>query len=216
MFDINSLPEEIFKYVKNYKYKVDNIGRSDDLVIIFENDYILKISNDKDKLLNEKNKIDYLNDKLPTPKSILFLSNNDKYYYLRTCVNGDSLISDRFIKNPPLLVELLVKAIKLLRKLDNTLVPFKSSDNEGKSFVHGDLCLPNVLVDENNEISGFIDLDNSGLGDAWYDYSWVLWSLEYNLKTDEYHKMLLDKLNILFDINKYNQYIPLEYRKENN
>ena len=51
-------------------------------------------------------------------------------------------------------------------------------------------------------------------GDKWYDYSWLLWSLNYNLKTDEYNRVLLDKLGIEFEENKYNEYIPKEYRGE--
>ena len=111
-----------------------------------------------------------------------------------------------------MLVDILCKVIRILRKVDHYNCPFKSKDNIGNDFVHGDLCLPNILVDENNIFVGFIDLDNAGLGDKWYDYSWLLWSLQYNLKTDKYNKVLLDKLNIDFNISKYNKYIPTEYR----
>lgn len=212
MIKIDTLPIEILEYVYYLSYKIDDIGRSDDKVIIFEDKYILKISDNKERLLNEKNKIDFLNGKLPVPKSILFTYYNDKYYYLRTIINGESLISDRFINNPSLLISLLAKAVKLLRSLDNVEIPFKSSDSEGSSFIHGDLCLPNIYVNSNNEISGFIDLDNCGLGDPWYDYAWMLWSLEYNLKNKEYNQMLLNEIGISFEEDKYELYIPKEYR----
>ena len=75
------------------------------------------------------------------------------------------------------------------------------------------MCLPNIYFDDNNEFIGFIDLNASGLGDPWIDYAWMLWSLEYNLKTTKYHHLLLEKLNIKFDIDKYNYYIPVEYQK---
>ena len=55
-------------------------------------------------------------------------------------------------------------------------------------------------------------MDNSGLGDRWYDYSWLLWSLEYNLKTDKYNKVLLDRLGLKFDSEKYDEYIPEDKR----
>ena len=117
--------------------------------------------------------------------------------------------------NPDLLIDVLINVINTLRKLDNYKCPFNSIDNYGNDFVHGDLCLPNILVDNDNKFAGFIDLDNSGLGDKWYDYSWLLWSLEYNLKTSKYNKVLLDRLNLKFDKEKYNKYIPEEYRKNN-
>ena len=209
---MDSFPKEILDYVNGLNFVRNDIGRSSDLVYIFEDKYILKTSNNKDRLLNEKNKIDYLENKLPVPKSILFTSLDDKYYYLRTNIKGESLIHERFINNPELLIDVVVKAVKILGKLDGTDIPFESSDNSGSSFVHGDLCLPNILVGEDNEIAGFIDLDNSGLGDVWYDYSWLLWSLEYNLKTNQYNQKLLNRLGIEFDAEKYIKYIPESYR----
>ena len=47
--------------------------------------------------------------------------------------------------------------------------------------MHGDLCLPNLFVDDNNKFIGFIDVGNCGKGDKYFDYSWLLWSLEFNI-----------------------------------
>lgn len=46
-------------------------------------------------------------------------------------------------------------------------------------LLHGDPCLPNVLV-MYNELSGFVDLGSAGLGDPRDDLVLALWSLEYN------------------------------------
>ena len=206
-------PRKIKDIVGNLEYKKDTTGRSGDLIYIFEDKYVLKISSNKERLLREKEKMDFLNNcNIPGIKSVLFLEEKDKSYNLMTYLKGYSLIDKRFIDNPELLIDVLVNVIKVLRSLDNTNCPFKSTDNEGNDFVHGDLCLPNIYVDENNNFAGFIDLDNLGLGDKWYDYSWLLWSLSYNLKTDKYNKVLLDKLNIEFNEEKYNKYIPEKYR----
>ena len=206
-------PAEINEIVNGINYNIDTIGRSEDKVYIFEDKYILKVSNDKSRLKDEKERIDFLsNCNIPCSKSICYAEENGKYYYLRTCINGDSLISKKFIDNPDLLIDTLVDVIKILRSIDKYNCPFKSKDNMGNDFVHGDLCLPNIFVDENNNFVGFIDLDNSGLGDKWYDYSWLLWSLGYNLKTDKYNKILLDKLGLEFNEEKYKKYIPEEYR----
>lgn len=208
-------PKEIDEIVKNLKYIIDDVGRSEDEVYIFEEKYILKISKDKNRLINEKERIDFLSQcGIPCSKSICYLEENNKCYYLRTYIKGYSLINPKFINNPELLIDILVNIIKILRSLDNYNCPFKSKDNIGNDFVHGDLCLPNILVDDNNNFAGFIDLDNSGLGDKWYDYSWLLWSLEYNLKTDKYNKVLLDKLNLEYNQEKNEKYIPEEYHRK--
>lgn len=206
-------PKEIKDIVGNLKYKKDTTGRSGDIVYIFEDKYALKISNIKERLQREKERIDFFNKcNIPSIKSILFLEENNKSYHLMTYLKGYSLIDKKYINNPELLIDTLVKVIKVLRSLDNIDCPFRSTDNDGNDFVHGDLCLPNIYVDENNDFVGFIDVENSGKGDKWYDYSWLLWSLAYNLKTDKYNKLLLDKLNIEFNEEKYNKYIPEEYR----
>ena len=41
----------------------------------------------------------------------------------------------------------------------------------------------------------------------------MLWSLEYNLGTDKYNEMLLKKIGVEFDENKYKEFIPKEYLK---
>lgn len=206
-------PDVINKYVNNLNYTIDKVGRSEDEVYIFDDKYILKISTDSNRLLREKERVDYLRtNNIPGSESICYVEENNKFYYLRTCIDGESLISKRFISNPDLLIKVLVKVVKVLRSLDNIDCPFKSADNIGDNFVHGDLCLPNIFVNKDNEFIGFIDLDNSGLGDKWYDYSWLLWSLEYNLKTNKYNKVLLDELKLDFNEEKYNMYIPEEYR----
>ena len=59
-----------------------------------------------------------------------------------------------------------------------------------------------------NEFVGFIDLDNAGLGDCWYDYAWLLWSVAYNLKTKAWIPYLLDECQLKFDEEKFRKYIP--------
>lgn len=61
----------------------------------------------------------------------------------------------------------------------------------GKTLLHGDYCLPNVIFDNWN-FSGFIDLGNGGVGDRHVDVFWGLWTLNFNLKTDKYSERFLD------------------------
>ena len=207
-------PKEINSIVGNLSYKKDNIGRSDDIIYNFSNKYILKISKNYNRLFREKEKTEWISKFIAGPKSLLFLNDNTYNYYLRECLNGESLISKRFIDNPNLLIDTINKIIIILRSLDDKECPFKSEENDGDDFVHGDLCLPNIFVNDKNEFIGLIDVENAGKGDKWYDYAWLTWSFEYNLKTDKYNKILWDKLGIEFDTNKYKKYIPIENIKE--
>ncbi len=62
---------------------------------------------------------------------------------------------------------------------------------ESNVLLHGDYCLPNLLLDNWN-FSGFIDLDGSGVGDRHIDLFWGAWSLSFNLSTDRYRDRFLD------------------------
>ncbi len=59
------------------------------------------------------------------------------------------------------------------------------------TLIHGDACLPNIMQ-ENGAFRSFIDLSMAGTGDRHIDLYWAVWSLQYNLKTDEYTDVFLD------------------------
>jgi kanamycin kinase len=44
---------------------------------------------------------------------------------------------------------------------------------------------------DNFSFKGFIDLGYGGLGDRHYDIYWGIWTLNNNLKTDEYRDIFL-------------------------
>jgi len=58
-------------------------------------------------------------------------------------------------------------------------------------LLHGDYCLPNILLD-NWQFSGFIDLGNAGIGDRHQDLIWGIWTLQFNLHTNAYADRFLD------------------------
>ena len=62
---------------------------------------------------------------------------------------------------------------------------------EQNTLLHGDYCLPNILLDD-WRFSGFIDLGNGGVGDRHVDLFWGAWTLNFNLKTDEYRERFFD------------------------
>jgi len=205
-------PEVIEEIVKGLSFQKDDIGRSGDTVFLFENRYVLKCSNDGEKLKREKEKTNWLRQYIPSVESVCFTEENNRYYYLRTALQGDTLIAERFMHDPEVLTDVLADVIGILRSLDQKECPFASLESKGDDFVHGDLCLPNTFVNGRNEFIGFIDVENAGKGDRWHDYAWLLWSMEYNLQTTKYHDVLLKKCGIMFDRGKYEKYIPAEFR----
>lgn len=58
--------------------------------------------------------------------------------------------------------------------------------------LHGDYCLPNILLDDAGHLTGFLDLGAAGCGDRHYDLFWGRWSLQYNLQTDRYGDRFFD------------------------
>jgi aminoglycoside phosphotransferase len=58
------------------------------------------------------------------------------------------------------------------------------------TLLHGDYCLPNIILD-NWKFSGFIDLGNGGVGDRHVGLFWAIWTLRYNLKTDQYRERFI-------------------------
>ncbi|MCL2629059.1 MAG: aminoglycoside 3'-phosphotransferase [Oscillospiraceae bacterium] len=59
------------------------------------------------------------------------------------------------------------------------------------TLLHGDYCLPNVIFND-WQFSGYIDLDNAGVGDRHVDLFWGAWTLWFNLKTDKYRQRFFD------------------------
>lgn len=66
-----------------------------------------------------------------------------------------------------------------------------SGSIKSDTLLHGDYCLPNLLLD-NWQFSGFIDLDHAGIGDRHIDLFWGAWTLQFNLKTDAFCQRFLD------------------------
>ncbi|MBQ6876192.1 MAG: phosphotransferase [Lachnospiraceae bacterium] len=59
------------------------------------------------------------------------------------------------------------------------------------TLIHGDACLPNLIM-ENGRFKSFIDFSLAGSGDRHIDLYWAIWSLQYNLGTEEYTDRFLD------------------------
>ena len=207
---MNPIPENIKFLIKNMPITEIKDGHcSGDLVYKVANKYILKVSSDVPRLEREREINDYLKSKLPVSESVAFEVENGQAFYLKTMVQGENLLEEKYQGNPFLTAEILAKAIKMIHSVDATDCKIFNEESKGDVFVHGDMCLPNILA-IGNEVSGIIDTESCGLGDPWIDYAWCIWSFEYNLGSKEYTPMLLGKLGIEFNETKYRQYINEE------
>lgn len=105
------IPNEIVRHINNLNYKVDDIGRSDSSVILFD-DYVLKIERVSSETENEIKLMKWLNGRLPVPKIIEHFVKDDKSYLLMTRLEGEMLSKDGDS------LELYTKAINKLKEID--------------------------------------------------------------------------------------------------
>lgn len=199
-------PKEIQQIIGNLTAaEITDYHRSGDKVYNVANKYILKVSTNIQRLQNELEKDAWGSQYIVAPKPVQFVVESEVAYYLRERLQGDNLCSPHYLSRPLVLIDLLAEAVKTLH---STKVDDKKYllDENCTTLVHGDFCLPNILA-QDDKIVGYIDLGDAGIGDPWMDYAWCIWSLEYNLGTKQYTPLLLEKLGIQFDQEKFKKYI---------
>ena len=74
---------------------------------------------------------------------------------------------------------MLASALRAFHSVSAEDCPFEAYV-PGESLVHGDACLPNIIVGDDGS-NGYIDLGDMGVGDVEVDLSAAVWSLQYNL-----------------------------------
>lgn len=177
---------------------------SGDMVYQFEDKYILKVSDNMERLQRERRVNDFLHGKLSVSETVCFDVEKGQAFYLKTCVEGKPLLGE-YLQDPVQLAKLLAEAMRMVHSVDISDCVIVNKDSSGNCFIHGDFCLPNILA-SGNQVSGFIDMEAAGIGDPWMDYAWCIWSYEHNLETKEYTPLLLKELGIEFDKAKFEKY----------
>ena len=138
--------------------------------------YFLKVGAGLEK---ERERLEWLNGKLPIPKVIGFTKIDDKNVLLLSTVEGENLAALSKEWPAEKVVEKLVKALQQFHAVDAKNCPFGKFE-AGKVLVHGDACLPNFIFQDNN-FSGYIDLGDLMVAGPEVDFSAAIWSLQYNL-----------------------------------
>jgi aminoglycoside phosphotransferase len=98
---------------------------------------------------------------------------------LTVAVPGTNLARLAKSESSDSLVEMLASALRAFHSVSAEDCPFEAYV-PGESLVHGDSCLPNIMVGDNG-LSGYIDLGDRGVGDVEGDLSTAVWSLQHNL-----------------------------------
>lgn len=227
------LPSELQSLIDGYKVNrfpyyetVAKIYRleSDDVL------YLKMIEGQKSLNLERESKIlKWVNRRLPVPSLLYYSYVDGVEYQLTTEVKGTPTYKVQPHEREKAVVA-MGEAMKLIHSLDSIGCPldnridnrFKRIIESGDSldelgerpeekliFTHGDLCLPNILV-ENGALTGVIDWDCAGLSDAYIDLAACTWSIGYNYGEKEAKEkwipLLLETYGEEIDEEKYEYY----------
>lgn len=152
--------------------------------------YFLKIGTGLEK---ERERLEWLNNKLPVPKVIGFTKIDDKDALILSAVEGKNLAALSKEWSPEKVVEKLAEVLLQFHAVDAKNCPFGKFES-GKVLIHGDACLSNFIFQDDN-FSGYIDLGDLMVADPDVDFSAAIWSLQYNLGSG-YGGMFLEKCGV--------------------
>ena len=126
----------------------------------------------------ERDRLAWLGGRWPVPQLIGLFHGFGDDWLLTHAVRGQPL-NDRSIPwTPEAMAARLGEILRGLHSTDGTGCPFGEA-GPGHVLVHGDYCLPNVLV-EDGELSALVDVGGAGLGDPLVDLAAGVWTLQYN------------------------------------
>ncbi len=212
-YDLSTLPTSLLPYVQQATiYDSSSSPEARTLFIDGKQPSFLKIAA-ATTLEREYRMTSFLQEHGLAPEAILYTTHNHQDYLLTAAVPGKDGVDDEYIQQPARLATALGKHLRRLHSLPLDGCPYPNRSPEIRQeasaemqmeltqanlyqpvdhvVIHGDYCLPNVMM-KDLALSGFIDNGGGGIGDRHYDLAWGLWSLQFNLDTDQYQDDFLN------------------------
>lgn len=191
-FDIKTLPVRLQPYIQTATvYDSSSSEQAKTLYIEGAGQAMfLKIAN-RDELKREGLMSDYLHGKGLAPKMLAYEQHGENDYLLTVALQGDDGVSGGHLEDPKRLAAVFGESLRYLHSISAADCPFPNRTADHDVLLHGDYCLPNLIM-RDFQLEGFIDLGYGGIGDLHYDLYWGIWTLQYNLGSDDYKDIFLD------------------------
>ena len=129
-------------------------------------------------LKGERDRIAWLAGRLPVPVVVGFVHAYGDDWLLTRELPGVPLYHASLSWEPVRVAHRFGEILREVHSIDASSCPFGEAA-PGNVLIHGDYCLPNVLVDE-GRLVGLVDVGRAGLGDPRDDLAAGLWTLHYN------------------------------------
>jgi kanamycin kinase len=129
-------------------------------------------------LSGERDRLVWLRGRWPVPKLAGFFHELGDDWLLTHEISGAPMYHASVGWPPDRVARKLGEILRGLHATDAAGCPF-GTRKAGHVLIHGDYCLPNVLVTE-GELSGLVDVGLSGLGNPEVDLAAGVWTLQYN------------------------------------
>ena len=126
----------------------------------------------------EKARLDWLERAWPVPHVIALLHDYGDDWLLTRAVDGVPMYDPSLGWPPDRVSRTFGEILKSLHAADASDCPF-GEKKRGHVLVHGDYCLPNVLV-SGGELSAVVDVGLAGLASPEVDLAAGVWTLQYN------------------------------------
>ena len=129
-------------------------------------------------LAGERDRLAWLSGRWPVPEVIGFYHAAGDDWLMTREAAGVPLYHASVGLPPAGVARVLGEILRDLHRTDSAQCPF-GTPKRGHVLIHGDYCLPNVLV-AGGRLSALIDVGRAGLGDPREDLAAGIWTLQYN------------------------------------
>ena len=143
MMDTVYIPKPILDLVRDQPFELDSVGHSGSKILLFS-DKVLKIQPYSRDTVAEYEMMKWLENKLPVPKCLYHLVENDTDYLLMSRIAGKMSCDDEYMTDAQTVVKILADGLKRLWQVDIKACPMnrtlESKLAEAKKRVDAGLC----------------------------------------------------------------------------